>query len=61
MATLLTLVVVPALYAIWFRVRRDQPVEAAAVPPQPAKRRSQRPVRAARRGRRPVPVTIAAE
>jgi multidrug efflux pump subunit AcrB len=60
-ATLLTLLVVPALYAIWFRVRIDQPAEEPVARPQPVKRRSQRPVRAPRRGRRPVPVTIAAE
>ena len=60
-ATLLTLLVVPALYAIWFRVRSDQPAETAVARPQPIKRRSQRPVRAERRGRRQVPVTIAAE
>jgi Cu/Ag efflux pump CusA len=60
-ATLLTLLVVPALYALWFRVRIDQPEETAVASPQPTKRRSQRPARAPRRGRRPVPVTIAAE
>jgi hypothetical protein len=27
-ATVLTLMVVPALYAMWFRVRIDEPVEA---------------------------------
>jgi hypothetical protein len=27
-ATALTLLVVPALYALWFRVRRDEGVEA---------------------------------
>jgi hypothetical protein len=31
-ATVLTLLVVPALYALWFRVRRDEPLEAL---PQP--------------------------
>ena len=30
-ATVLTLLVVPALYAIWFRVRRDEPVRSAIV------------------------------
>ena len=29
-ATILTLLVVPALYALWFRVSRDEPVEAPA-------------------------------
>jgi multidrug efflux pump subunit AcrB len=28
-ATLLTLLVVPALYALWFRVRRDEPSRSA--------------------------------
>lgn len=28
-ATVLTLVVVPALYALWFRVREDEPAAAA--------------------------------
>jgi multidrug efflux pump subunit AcrB len=61
-ATLLTLLVVPALYALWFRVRIDQPVETAVASPQPVKRRTRRPARTERRGgRRPVPVTIAAE
>jgi multidrug efflux pump subunit AcrB len=60
-ATLLTLLVVPALYAIWFRVRIDQPAEEPVARPQPVKRRSQRPARAPLRGRRQVPVTIAAE
>jgi hypothetical protein len=32
-ATLLTLVVVPALYALWFRVRSDEPLTAPAKPP----------------------------
>ena len=27
-ATILTLLVVPALYALWFRVRRDEPIDA---------------------------------
>jgi multidrug efflux pump len=31
-ATILTLLVVPALYALWFRVRRDEPVEAPLAP-----------------------------
>ena len=33
-ATILTLLVVPALYALWFRVKRDEPAadEAAALP-----------------------------
>jgi multidrug efflux pump len=29
-ATALTLLVVPALYALWFRVKRDEPVDAPA-------------------------------
>jgi hypothetical protein len=60
-ATLLTLLVVPALYAIWFRVRIDQPAEEPVAHPQPVKPRSRRAVRTGRRGRRQVPVTIAAE
>jgi multidrug efflux pump subunit AcrB len=35
-ATVLTLLVVPALYALWFRVRRDEGVEAAEIPAEPA-------------------------
>jgi multidrug efflux pump len=34
-ATILTLLVVPALYSLWFRVRRDEPIEASLVPPGP--------------------------
>jgi multidrug efflux pump len=30
-ATVLTLLVVPALYALWFRVREDEPAQRAAV------------------------------
>jgi multidrug efflux pump len=29
-ATVLTLLVVPALYAIWFRVQADEPVQASS-------------------------------
>jgi hypothetical protein len=47
-ATILTLLVVPALYALWFRVRRDEPLEAR---PQPAHAI----------GRSTVPLPIAAE
>jgi hypothetical protein len=32
-ATALTLVFVPALYAAWFRVRRDSPAQASAAAP----------------------------
>ncbi len=35
-ATILTLLVVPALYALWFRVPRDEPVEAPALDAEPA-------------------------
>ena len=35
-ATVLTLLVVPALYALWFRVRRDETAEAAEIPAEPA-------------------------
>ena len=31
-ATVLTLLVVPALYALWFRVRRDETAETPVVP-----------------------------
>jgi len=34
-ATVLTLLVVPALYAMWFRVRLDEPVEASSVQLEP--------------------------
>jgi hypothetical protein len=30
-ATVLTLLVVPALYALWFRVRADEPLQASAI------------------------------
>ena len=50
-ATVLTLVVVPALYAMWFRVRKDEPVDASARPPKLADRR----------GLGPRPLPIAAE
>jgi multidrug efflux pump len=49
-ATVLTLVVVPALYALWFRVRVDEVLEAPEVV-----ERTQRP------DRDYVPVRIAAE
>jgi len=35
-ATALTLVFVPALYATWFRVRRESPARAPATAPIPA-------------------------
>jgi multidrug efflux pump len=35
-ATILTLLVVPALYALWFRVPRDEPVEAPVPDAEPA-------------------------
>jgi hypothetical protein len=49
-ATVLTLVVVPALYALWFRVRADEELDARGIfePTVP-------------RGRDSVPVAIAAE
>jgi multidrug efflux pump subunit AcrB len=47
-ATVLTLLVVPALYALWFRVRRDEPLEALAQPIYPL-------------GRAASPLPIAAE
>jgi hypothetical protein len=33
-ATVLTLLVVPALYALWFRVRREEAADAATIQPQ---------------------------
>ena len=50
-ATLLTLLVVPALYALWFRVRADESSD----------RFVERPLLADQFGRRPMPVLIAAE
>ena len=50
-ATLLTLLVVPALYALWFRVRAD---ESRSIPVE-------RPKLAGRVGRGPMPMPIAAE
>jgi hypothetical protein len=35
-ATILTLLVVPALYALWFRVPRDEPIDAFVASEQPA-------------------------
>ena len=35
-ATILTLLVVPALYALWFRVRQDERAAAPADLPEPA-------------------------
>jgi multidrug efflux pump len=35
-ATILTLLVVPALYALWFRVPQEEPVEAPALDAEPA-------------------------
>ncbi len=48
-ATILTLLVVPALYALWFRVPRDEPIDAFVSPPEPAYPfdRQQEPVRIA--------------
>jgi hypothetical protein len=37
-ATVLTLLVVPALYAIWFRVRADEPMPAFTIEPELADR-----------------------
>jgi len=34
-ATVLTLLVVPALYALWFRVRREESIEPSIVPAEP--------------------------
>ena len=50
-ATLLTLVVVPALYALWFRVRTDESLDTSVV----------RPRLKDQFGPRPLPVPIAAE
>jgi hypothetical protein len=50
-ATILTLVVVPALYALWFRVRADESLDMSVV----------RPRLTGQFGPRPIPVPIAAE
>jgi hypothetical protein len=50
-ATVLTLVVVPALYALWFRVRADESLDMSVV----------RPRLTDQFGLRPIPVPIAAE
>jgi len=34
-ATVLTLVFLPALYAAWFKVRADEPAREAVTPPHP--------------------------
>jgi multidrug efflux pump len=44
-ATVLTLLVVPALYALWFRVREDEPEREAAVDEDQPRRNSLRPDR----------------
>jgi multidrug efflux pump subunit AcrB len=50
-ATLLTLMVVPALYAMWFRVRSDESLDVSA----------ERPRLTNQFGRGPMPIPIAAE
>ena len=50
-ATLLTLMVVPALYAMWFRVRSDESSDVSA----------ERPRLTNQFGRGPMPIPIAAE
>jgi hypothetical protein len=50
-ATLLTLLVVPALYAMWFRVRSDESSDTSVV----------RLRRTDQLDRRPIPIPIAAE
>jgi multidrug efflux pump len=48
-ATILTLLVVPALYSLWFRVRRDEPIEASLAPlaPEPLVESEAAPMRIA--------------
>jgi multidrug efflux pump len=46
-ATVLTLLVVPALYSLWFRVRSDEVVDAAASQPQQSLDSDPEPVRLA--------------
>ena len=46
-ATILTLLVVPALYALWFRVRRDERVEASLAPLEPLVESEAEPMRVA--------------
>jgi hypothetical protein len=50
-ATLLTLLVVPALYALWFRVRADESADISV----------ERPRLIDQIGRGPLPMPIAAE
>jgi hypothetical protein len=50
-ATLLTLLVVPALYALWFRVRADESSDVSV----------ERLRLTAQIGRGPIPIPIAAE
>jgi hypothetical protein len=50
-ATLLTLLVVPALYALWFRVRAEESGDVSA----------ERPRLTHQIGRGPIPIQIAAE
>jgi multidrug efflux pump subunit AcrB len=45
-ATVLTLLVVPALYAMWFRVRMDEVLDESVVEPQPDEEVGWRPVAA---------------
>jgi multidrug efflux pump len=46
-ATVLTLLVVPALYALWFRVRQDEPDRAAIVAEALAEHDDMEPIRIA--------------
>jgi Cu/Ag efflux pump CusA len=46
-ATLLTLLVVPALYALWFRVRRDEPRRTPVAAPDDPFDREMEPIRIA--------------
>jgi len=50
-ATVLTLIVVPALYALWFRVRANASLDTSVVRPRVTDQL----------GPRPIPVPIAAE
>ena len=46
-ATVLTLLVVPALYALWFRVRQDEPDRSAIIAEALAEHDDMEPIRIA--------------
>jgi len=58
-ATALTLLVVPALYALWFRVRSDETIDAFIEHPEQTD--IEHPERTEHFGRPVIPIRVAAE